>query len=103
MIRRLLGAAALLLSADLAPIRATSPTVAPAAADPHSFSRPAEIAVRHLELDLAVDFAERRLTGSATLTLERRDPAAMTLHLDTRSTCSLVVGKRCMSPSAPKS
>ncbi len=55
-----------------------------AAADPHSFSRPAEIAVRHLELDLAVDFAERRLTGSATLTLERRDPAAMTLHLDTR-------------------
>ena len=84
MIRRLLGAAALLLSADLAPIRATSPTVAPAAADPHSFSRPAEIAVRHLELDLAVDFAERRLTGSATLTLERRDPAAMTLHLDTR-------------------
>ncbi len=52
--------------------------------DPHSFSRPAEVAVRHLDLDLEVDFAERRLSGSATLTLERNDPAARTLRLDTR-------------------
>ena len=85
MTRRLLGATALLLSAVLDPVRAAAPVpwhpdrgpIAPI--DPHSFSRPAEVAVRHLELDLAVDFADRRLTGSATLTLERRDPAATTL------------------------
>jgi leukotriene-A4 hydrolase len=51
--------------------------------DPHSFSRPAEVAVRHLELDLEADFQAQRLVGSATLTLERHDPAAL-LRLDTR-------------------
>ncbi len=83
MTRRFLGAAALLVSALPAAGRAAD--LPPAAApDPHSFSRPAEIAVRHLALDLTVDFAARRLAGSATLTLDRRDPAATTLRLDTR-------------------
>ena len=54
--------------------------------DPHSFSRPDEVAVRHLELDLTVDFANRRLSGSATLsTLGAPRPSApATLRLDTR-------------------
>ena len=83
MTRRFLGAAALRVSALPAAGRAAEPPPA-AAPDPHSFSRPAEIAVRHLALDLTVDFAARRLAGSATLTLDRRDPAATTLRLDTR-------------------
>jgi len=62
----------------------TPPPPAGSPADPHSFGRPAEVAVRHLALDLTVDFESRRLTGRATLDLERRDPAARTLRLDTR-------------------
>ena len=62
--------------------------------DPHSFSRPDEVVVRHLELDLTVDFPQRRLSGSATLSIERADlrepsvpgapSAPATLRLDTR-------------------
>jgi len=51
--------------------------------DPHSFSRPDEIAVTHLDLDLTVDFETRRLGGSAVLRIERRNPGAETLLLDT--------------------
>ncbi len=51
--------------------------------DVHSFSRPDEIAVRHMELDLTVDFENRRLSGTATLELDRRGSADR-LHLDTR-------------------
>jgi leukotriene-A4 hydrolase len=40
--------------------------------------------MRHVALDLDVDFAQRRLSGSATLDLERVDPAATRVHLDTR-------------------
>ena len=68
-------------AASTAALAASAPAVAQ---DPHSFSRPAEIAVRHLDLDLKVDFPNRRLAGSATLALERHDPAAATLRLDTR-------------------
>ena len=38
--------------------------------DPHSFSRPDEAVVRHVDLDLDVDFESRRLSGTATLTIE---------------------------------
>jgi len=51
--------------------------------DPHSCSRPNEVAVRHIGLDLEVDFESRRLRGSATLDLERRTPGATRLSLDT--------------------
>lgn len=51
--------------------------------DPHSHARPNEVLVRHLSLDLDVDFGSRRLSGSATLELERRDPGATRLVLDT--------------------
>ncbi|HYX20911.1 MAG TPA: M1 family aminopeptidase/hydrolase, partial [Thermoanaerobaculia bacterium] len=52
--------------------------------DPHSHARPDEVRMRHVALDLDVDFSERRLSGSATLELERVDPAASRVHLDTR-------------------
>jgi leukotriene-A4 hydrolase len=51
--------------------------------DLHSFSRPEQVLVRHLGLDLTVSFEERQLMGTATLWVERRDPSAP-LWLDTR-------------------
>ena len=51
--------------------------------DPHSFSRPDQVLVRHLGLDWTVSFEERKLVGSATLWVDRRDPSAP-LWLDTR-------------------
>ncbi|MCM2270738.1 MAG: M1 family aminopeptidase/hydrolase, partial [Thermoanaerobaculia bacterium] len=52
--------------------------------DPHSFARPDEVAVTHLDLDLTVDFAARRLAGTASLSVERRNPGADELVLDTQ-------------------
>jgi aminopeptidase N len=68
--------------------------------DIHSYSNPQESRVRHVELDLAVSFSEKKLRGAATLTLE---PAGRTLVLDTRdltilrvngSTSGFTVGPR---------
>ena len=50
-------------------------------ADPHSYANPEESRVRHLDLDLTVDFPQRKLKGSVTLAL---DPAGRELVLDTR-------------------
>ena len=50
--------------------------------DIHSFARPEEAIVRHLTLDLDVDFEKRRLAGSATLTIETQN-GARELVLDT--------------------
>ncbi|HET6152809.1 MAG TPA: M1 family metallopeptidase [Marmoricola sp.] len=52
-------------------------------ADPHSCSRPNEVVVKHLSLDLDVDFTTHRLSGHATLDLEHRDPNATQVLLDT--------------------
>ncbi|HSL81623.1 MAG TPA: leukotriene A4 hydrolase C-terminal domain-containing protein, partial [Thermoanaerobaculia bacterium] len=51
--------------------------------DPHSFARPNEVAVRHLALDLTVDFDARRIEGRASLDLERHAPGADRVVLDT--------------------
>ncbi|GGF06784.1 M1 family metallopeptidase [Hymenobacter cavernae] len=51
--------------------------------DPHSSARPAEARVRHLLLDLTVDFASRTLAGHATWQLDR-EADAMELLLDSR-------------------
>jgi aminopeptidase N len=59
------------------------PAVAETPQDPHSFSRPDEVAVEHLVLDLVVDFNRRQLTGRASLRLTNRTGAGR-LHLDTR-------------------
>ena len=50
--------------------------------DVHSCARPAEVQLRHLDLDLAVDFDRKRLTGSATLHYDRMTHGD--LLLDTR-------------------
>ena len=51
--------------------------------DIHSFARPADARVTHVALDLRANFTDKRLSGTATLTLERR-PDATELVLDTR-------------------
>lgn len=58
--------------------------VASAPQDVHSFSTPAEVRVRHLDLELEVLFAERVLKGVATLRLERPAGGSAPLVLDTR-------------------
>lgn len=49
--------------------------------DIHSFSRPNEAAIKHLALDLNVDFATQQLSGKATLDIDNR--GARELVLDT--------------------
>ena len=50
--------------------------------DPHSYSRPDEVVVTHLSLDLDVDFETRQLAGTATLTIDNKTGASE-LWLDT--------------------
>lgn len=50
--------------------------------DIHSFARPDEAVVKHLALDLNVDFDRKQLAGVATLTIEK-SAAARELVLDT--------------------
>jgi leukotriene-A4 hydrolase len=69
-------------AASGAPSGATAGTAAQDV-DPHSFARPWEVAVDHLGLELSVDFAARRLSGTAHLRLRNRT-GADTLWLDTR-------------------
>ena len=52
--------------------------------DPHTAANTDDVAVRHVALDLAVDFAARRLEGTAELSLDWKNAAAKTLVLDTR-------------------
>ena len=63
-------------AAAIAPILGT-----PDAKDTHSYARPLEARVHHLALDLGVDFAARRLAGTATLDIVRR-PDAKEIVLD---------------------
>lgn len=44
--------------------------------DRHSHSRPDQVVVRHLDMDLRLDFDRREVRGVARLDLERKDPAA---------------------------
>jgi aminopeptidase N len=60
---------------------AERPRPAAASRDPHSHAEPDRVAVRHLALDLTVDFTQRVLHGTAQLSLTRRDRAAE-LRLD---------------------
>ena len=52
--------------------------------DYHSYSNPDEVSITHLDLDLTADFSEKRLSGSASLSIERKTPEASKLILDTR-------------------
>jgi len=51
--------------------------------DPHSQSRPEQVSVEHLVLDLDVSFDTKVLTGKAQLRLVRHDPAATEVVFDT--------------------
>ncbi len=57
---------------------------------PHSFARPDQVVVKHLHLDLKVDFEKQVLTGTAELTIERKDPSA-NLILDSNGLSVLAV------------
>src|SRR5215204_2980690 len=71
---------ALLAGCGGVPVSAPAPVPA---RDIHSAARPEEARVTHLDLDLRVDFQEKRLAGTAALDLEV-SPGARTLVLDTR-------------------
>jgi aminopeptidase N len=59
-------------------------TTAHAARDPHSFANIDAVRVTHAHLDLAVSFERRELSGFVELKVERVDPDARKLVLDTR-------------------
>ncbi|MGI4886521.1 MAG: leukotriene A4 hydrolase C-terminal domain-containing protein [Janthinobacterium lividum] len=61
-----------------------SPTTSPPPPDPHSHAGTGPARVRHLALDLAVDFTARTLAGTATWYLAAPAGAADALVLDTR-------------------
>jgi leukotriene-A4 hydrolase len=54
-----------------------------ASIDPHSCARPAEAVVKHLKLDLKLDFSAKQLEGEAIYTIEKSD-SANKIWLDTR-------------------
>ena len=72
----------LVLSICLPACRLTSPETKHTP-DPHSYARPWEVAIEHLHLSLAVDFAKQQIAGRATLDLVRHGDADE-LWLDTR-------------------
>ena len=93
-----LAAAAVLVSAAGC-TRDSAPTNAPAAQpaaedaatvqanteiDEHSYAAPDKVRTTDLALDLAIDFANRQIAGTATHTLEWLDQNATQLVLDTR-------------------
>ncbi|MBB1473544.1 M1 family metallopeptidase [Luteimonas sp. MC1782] len=92
---RLAALAALALAAVVAckreptppPAAATPPPAAAATSgdyDEHSYAEPDKVAIDDLALALAIDFGSRTLAGTATYTLDWRDPEAKELVLDTR-------------------
>lgn len=68
----------------LSALALSSPVLAGVARDPHSVARLDEVRVKHLYLDLDVDFADKRLKGFADLTLDWKRADAGRLDLDTR-------------------
>jgi leukotriene-A4 hydrolase len=78
-----LVAGALLASACSQKPVASSAT-APTPRDPSSYANTEAFVTRHLVLDLTADFEAKTLSGTAELQLDRRDPNASELVLDTR-------------------
>lgn len=84
---------------QLAACQTMSPPKVPAEPDVHSHARPAEVQVTHVDLDLRLDFAARRIAGTARLDFLRRDPSAP-LVLDTRDLSILAVTDAAGAPRA---
>lgn len=59
--------------------------VAAQATDPHSYARPQDVVIKHIDLALKIDFPRRQLDGVATLTLDWKNAAAQDLMLDTEN------------------
>ncbi len=51
--------------------------------DPHSFASPTNVVVKHLNLDIRVDFNKKQIAGKATLQIDNKT-SAKELRLDTR-------------------
>jgi leukotriene-A4 hydrolase len=51
--------------------------------DAHSFSNPEEVSIKHMHLDLAVDFEHKVLKGNVRIDLDRKTKSNV-LHLDSR-------------------
>src|SRR5438477_6053412 len=51
--------------------------------DPHSFANPSEAVITHLDLDIAVDFEKKIISGKATYDIDVREGASQII-LDTR-------------------
>ena len=64
-----------------APEARTTPAAAAYVRDPHSYARPEEVRVEHINLDLDVDFRKKQLSGTATLNIHNQNNAR-TLVLD---------------------
>ena len=60
-------------------------TVPPVARDIHSWSNPAEVRVRHVNLDLEVVFEQQTIRGTAILTIQHVSQDAKHLVLDSRA------------------
>eukprot|EP01034_Spumella_vulgaris_P018481 gene18481-23612_t len=54
-----------------------------AVTDPHSYAKPSDAVITHLDLNLNVNFDKKKLSGTATYTLQRT-PEAKEVVLDTR-------------------
>ena len=81
--------------ANAASASVTAPVTAPAERDEHSYAQPDLVRTKDLALALKMDFDARQLSGSATYTLDWRDPKATELVLDTRDLhIEKVVGER---------
>ncbi|MFB3063071.1 MAG: hypothetical protein ACE1ZL_00090, partial [Gammaproteobacteria bacterium] len=68
--------------------------------DYFSFANSDQFVTRHLDLDLTVDFDSRQLVGSVRLSMERLDPKATELILDSRTLH--IEGVRVSLPGAPE-
>ncbi len=54
----------------------------PTVMDHHSFARPDEVAITHLDLDIHVDMTAHRITGTATYDLKRKSGDSITFDTD---------------------
>jgi len=70
-------------AAGRSPAADQRPALGPVA-DPHSLSNATAVRPTHIALDLSLDFEQKRVSGTALLTLEYLDPKTRTLQLDTR-------------------
>ncbi|HZH44864.1 MAG TPA: M1 family metallopeptidase [Lysobacter sp.] len=80
---------------DMPATPAATPAQPATPLDPYSYAEPDKVRVTDVALHLNVDFEKKQLAGSATYTLDWRDPKAGRLVLDTRDlTIEKVVGER---------